>query len=117
MLLDANDLLMAIKKASVEAVDATKPTALVFGKVTSSSPLKINVEQKMTLTAAQLVLTRNVTDYKTKISFDNPGIKQVFTTWDMGKLLKVHLPKSLLKLKQSMTSPFIMVWLLVMKLC
>lgn len=98
-MLDANDLLMAIKKASVEAVDATKPTALVFGKVTSSSPLKINVEQKMTLTAAQLVLTRNVTDYKTKISFDNPGIKQVFTTWDMGETVESSPSKIAFKTK------------------
>lgn len=85
MLLDNNDLLVAIKKSAVEAVGAMNPTALVFGKVTSSSPLKINVEQKMTLTATQLVLTRNVTDYKTKISFDNPEIKQVFTTWNMNE--------------------------------
>lgn len=84
-MLDNNDLLVAIKKSAVEAVEAMNPTALVFGKVTSSSPLKINVEQKMTLTAAQLVLTRNVTDYKTKISFDNPEIKQVFTTWNMNE--------------------------------
>lgn len=85
LLLDNNDLLVAIKKSAVEAVGAMNPTALVFGKVTSSSPLKINVEQKMTLTATQLVLTRNVTDYKTKISFDNPEIKQVFTTWNMNE--------------------------------
>lgn len=84
-MLDNNDLLVAIKKSAVEAVGAMNPTALVFGKVTSSSPLKINVEQKMTLTATQLVLTRNVTDYKTKISFDNPEIKQVFTTWNMNE--------------------------------
>jgi hypothetical protein len=71
LLLDANDLLIAIKKASVEAIDATKPTALVFGKVTSSSPLKINIEDKMTLTAAQLVLTRNVTNYKVNMTVDH----------------------------------------------
>lgn len=71
MLLDVNDLLCSIKKAAVEAVEASKPTALVFGKVTSSSPLKINIEQKMTLSSAQLVLTRNVTDFKTAISGGN----------------------------------------------
>ena len=35
----------------------------LFGKVASISPLEITVEQKMTLGSAQLVLTRNVTDY------------------------------------------------------
>ena len=71
MLRDTNDLLNLIKKAAVDAVDASKPTTVVFGKVTSASPLKINVEQKMTLSAAQLVLTRNVTNFKTSISGGN----------------------------------------------
>ena len=62
-MLDLNDLLAAIKKAAVEAVEAGNPTALVYGRVISTSPLKINIEQKMTLTSAQLVLARNVTDF------------------------------------------------------
>lgn len=70
-MLDSNDLLVVIKKAAIDAVNASKPTAIVFGKVTSASPLKINVEQKMTLTAAQLVLTRNVTNFKTSITGGN----------------------------------------------
>lgn len=70
-MLDSNDLLVAIKRVAIEAVNASKPTAIVFGKVTSVSPLKINVEQKMTLTSAQLVLTRNVTDFKTSITGGN----------------------------------------------
>lgn len=68
---DFTDLLIVIKKAAIEAVNASKPTAIVYGKVISASPLKINIEQKMTLTAAQLVLTRNVTDYKTQMTIGN----------------------------------------------
>lgn len=64
LLADCNEFFNLIRQMAVESVDASKPTSLVFGTVTSDSPLKINVEQKMTLTAAQLVLTRNVTDYK-----------------------------------------------------
>lgn len=71
MLHDFNDLLSTIKKAAVEAVKASKPTAVVYGKVISTSPLKINVEQKMTLTKEQLVLTRNVTDYEVEMTFDH----------------------------------------------
>lgn len=71
LLHDFNDLLYLIKKAAVEAVNASKPTAIVYGKVISSSPLKISVEQKMTLTSAQLVLTRNVTDYKTYMTVNH----------------------------------------------
>jgi hypothetical protein len=42
-----------IKKAAVEATKAEKPVEICFGKVTSASPLKILVDQKMTLGAAQ----------------------------------------------------------------
>ena len=69
-MLDANDLLNIVKKAAVEAVNAGQPSDFCFGKVTSAKPLKILVEQKMTLGAAQLVLTRNVTDFKTKVTID-----------------------------------------------
>lgn len=55
-----------IKKAAVDAVQASKPVAFCFGKVISESPLQINVEQKITLGPAQLVLGQNVTDYQMK---------------------------------------------------
>ena len=42
---DAVDLIKAIKKAAVEAVKASKPVEVCFGKVISVSPLKILVEQ------------------------------------------------------------------------
>ena len=65
---DANDFLNIVKKIAVNAIEASQPSDFCFGKVTSTSPLKILVEQKMTLGKAQLVLTRNVTDFKTKIT-------------------------------------------------
>lgn len=65
---DATELVKTMKKAALDAVEATKPANVMFGKVTSVSPLQINVEQKMVLGKAQLVLTRNVTDFTTKIS-------------------------------------------------
>lgn len=67
---DAVDLIKAIKKAAVEAVKASKPVEVCFGKVISVSPLKILVEQKMTLGTAQLVLSRNVTDFETEVTVD-----------------------------------------------
>ena len=66
LLHDTKDLLNSMKKAGMQAVEASKPVNILFGKVISVSPLKINVEQKMTLSKAQLVLTRNVTDYSIK---------------------------------------------------
>lgn len=66
-MLDSNDLLNIIKTASRNAVEESQPANICFGKVTSASPLKILVEQKMTLGKAQLVLSRNVTDFVTDI--------------------------------------------------
>lgn len=64
LLPDAVELMKTIKQAAVEAVAAQKPTEVCFGKVSSISPLKILVEQKMILGEAQLILSRNVTDFK-----------------------------------------------------
>ena len=69
-MLDSNDLYNAIKMAAMKAVDASHPSDFVFGKVTGVSPLKVTIEQKLTLGSAQLILTRNVTDYTVPISLD-----------------------------------------------
>lgn len=65
MLADANGLVLAVKKAAMDAQKSTKPVNVYFGEVISKSPLAINVEQKMLLGEKQLILTRNVTDYMT----------------------------------------------------
>lgn len=59
-MLNETDLLNIIKKAAIEAVNASQPSDFCFGKVTSISPLKILVEQKMTLGKAQLILTETI---------------------------------------------------------
>ncbi len=65
MLADANALVEAMKRASRDEREASKPVHVYFGEVISKEPLKINVEQKMILGESQLILTRNVTDYET----------------------------------------------------
>jgi hypothetical protein len=67
LLPDAVEFVKTMKKSAVEAVEATKPVYIYFGEVLSASPLKINVEQKMILGETQLILSRNVTDFKTTI--------------------------------------------------
>lgn len=88
MLPDAVELVKTIKKAAIEAVEATKPVAVLFGKVTSASPLQINVEQKMTLGATQLILSRNVTEHTVEMTVNHytesetkhtHGIKDTYT--------------------------------------
>lgn len=60
---DANGFVEAMKRAAQDERESSKPVDVYFGEVISESPLKINVEQKMILGEAQLILTRNVTDY------------------------------------------------------
>lgn len=70
LLPDANELVKAMKRAALDAMDASKPVNVYFGQVVTASPLQINVEQKMILGKAQLILSRNVTDFKTMVTVD-----------------------------------------------
>ncbi len=63
-MLNYNDFVKTMKKAALEAVEASKPANMVFGTVISASPLKIKVDQKLILTEKQLVLARNVTKHE-----------------------------------------------------
>ena len=65
---DAVEFVKLVQKASVEAMEAAKPVNVYFGEVVGTSPLRINVEQKMILGESQIVLTRNVTDFKTAVT-------------------------------------------------
>ena len=49
-----------IKQAAIEAVNSTQPVAIVFGTVTSASPLKIQVTPKLSLGKGNLVLTGTI---------------------------------------------------------
>lgn len=74
------DLVDSMKKAALDAVENSKPTALMFGTVTNDDPLEITVEQRLTLTMDQLILTRNVTDFTVPIS----------QGWSTGYALEKH---------------------------
>lgn len=60
-----------VKRAAVEAMEASKPVHVVFGQVISVSPLKIQVDQKAIYTKKMLVLSRNVTDFEVDISVNH----------------------------------------------
>ena len=45
-----------IKKAALEAVAATKPCRIVYGRVASVSPFSVRIDQKHTLSGNILVL-------------------------------------------------------------
>ena len=64
-------MLSVMKQAAIEVIEAMKPVNTCFGVVTSEAPLKILVDQKMELSQAQLILTRNVTDFYTDETVDH----------------------------------------------
>lgn len=65
---DFTPLLNVMKQSAKETESASCPVQVCFGKVTSASPLKIQVDQKITLGKAQLVLTRTVSDYEVEMT-------------------------------------------------
>ena len=87
---DSTDLVVAIKKASIEAVGAMKPTELVFGKVISISPLKINIEQKLTLLPQQIILSKSVTNYSVNINGTMMTVNNALKTGEEVVLLRMQ---------------------------
>ena len=75
-----------IKKAATDAYNQGQPIGVLFGTVASINPLTIQTNiNTHPLQQHELILTNAVRDYTTKFTFDNPNIKQVFTTWDMDE--------------------------------
>lgn len=64
------NVVQLVKQAALEAVEASKPLNVVYGTVISPKPLKIKIDQKITLTEEFLTLTRNVTDYETEVTVE-----------------------------------------------
>lgn len=76
-----SEFLKLIKQAAVEAIEAGNPASICYGQVTSSSPLKILVDQKMTLTSAQLVVPQHLTDYEINLKLKSSGTKQTYVVY------------------------------------
>jgi hypothetical protein len=51
-----NDIAKLIKRAALEAIKESDPMALMVGTVLSTSPLQVNIEQRLTLSTAQLMM-------------------------------------------------------------
>ncbi|HEX2926161.1 MAG TPA: DUF2577 domain-containing protein [Ruminiclostridium sp.] len=60
-----------IKIAALGAVNESKPASIVFGTVVNVTPLKINIEQRLTLNDAQLILTSSVKDYDVDMTMEH----------------------------------------------
>lgn len=55
LLPSASQFLNLIKKAAVEAVEQSRPMQIVYGTVTSKSPIEIRLDQQRTLSSNFLV--------------------------------------------------------------
>ena len=64
------DLVQSMKKAALEAVNASKPAGVIFGIVMNIDPLEIDIEQRMTLGPDQLVVCQHLTDYTVEVDVD-----------------------------------------------
>jgi Protein of unknown function (DUF2577) len=65
------NLVELIQKIAMRVIDESQPAAVVFGTVVSASPLRIQIEQKLTLETAHLVLTNNVKDHEVHMTVDH----------------------------------------------
>lgn len=63
-----SNIVQLIKQIAVEAVNASKPCDYRTGTVISINPLKIKISQTLTLDEDFLDLSRNVTNFETKIN-------------------------------------------------
>ncbi len=66
-----SELLQIIKQAAAEQNEAGKPVAVMMGKVVSTSPLKIQIDQKLTLSESALILTKSVIDYSVNMTVNH----------------------------------------------
>lgn len=56
-----------IRQASIGAVEASSPVAVLLGTVTKADPLEVNVEQRFTLTRDFLIVPESLTEYEVDI--------------------------------------------------
>ncbi|MGE7021988.1 DUF2577 domain-containing protein [Solibacillus cecembensis] len=88
------DIMIAIRKVVLGAVNAQKLTNIVYGTVISTSPLKIYVDQKLSLEAEHLKLTRAVMDHEVDMTVDNVRRKYLIHNGlgdgDKVTMIRVH---------------------------
>lgn len=58
------DLANTLKKAAMAAYGASNPAAVMFGEVTNTDPLEVNVDQRFTLPADFLIIPESLTHFE-----------------------------------------------------
>lgn len=62
----SQDLLQIIKKAAMDVVETSNPMRVVFGTIESVSPLKVKIEQKLSIDDFFLIQTDTFKRYTDK---------------------------------------------------
>ena len=62
----SQDLLQIIKKAAMDAVETSNPIRVVFGTIESISPLRVKIEQKLSIGEIFLIHTDTFKRYTDK---------------------------------------------------
>lgn len=76
-------LVELIQKIAKRAVEEAQPTSIEYGTVVSANPLKISLEQKLTLDSTHLILTNNVKDFEVEMTVD--GVRKKYTVHNQLK--------------------------------
>ena len=88
------NLLETIKTAAIDAVNSTKPVEIVLGIVLSTQPLKIELEQKLLLSEAFVIVPEELTNRTVKIMIDDVEkeieIKNALQAGDKLALAKIQ---------------------------
>lgn len=79
-----------IKQASLGAVEAANPVAVLFGTVTKTNPLEVNVDQRFTLTNEFLIVPEQLTEYRVTINGQNVIIRRGLNVGDKVLLLRMQ---------------------------
>ncbi|WP_107943107.1 MULTISPECIES: DUF2577 domain-containing protein [Metasolibacillus] len=66
-----SDIVRALRQLVLDAVNAQKLATIVYGTVISTSPLKVQVDQKLSLEQENLKLTRAVMDHEIEMTVDH----------------------------------------------
>ncbi|MFJ8090838.1 DUF2577 domain-containing protein [Lysinibacillus sp. NPDC095746] len=75
------DILKLIKRITLDAVNSQKLSDIVYGTVISENPLKVQIDQKLTLDEAHLKLTKAVKDHEVEMSIGS-GSMQIYTVYN-----------------------------------
>lgn len=83
-------MLQMIKQAAIDAIESSKPVSVLFGTVTKTNPLEVNVDQRFTLDADFLIVPETLTRYVLNINSTEYIIRKGLQVGDRVVLLRIQ---------------------------